>query len=59
MLESARIWVKIKILVNKDISVIGFYENILNIGNIKNIGEISIDIFTKILFIKIFYILII
>ena len=33
---------RIKILVNTDISVIGFY------GNIGNIGKISVDIFTKI-----------
>ena len=43
----------IKISVNTDISVIGFY------GNIGNIGKISVDIFTKISVIKIFYILII
>ena len=43
----------IKISVNTDISVIGFY------GNIRNIGKISLDIFTKISVIKIFYILII
>ena len=40
-----------KISVNTDISVIGFY------GNIKNIGKISVDIFTKISVIKIFHIL--
>ena len=44
---------RIKISVNTDISVIGFY------GNIGNIGKISVDIFTKISVIKIFYILII
>ena len=44
---------RIKISVNMDISVIGFY------GNIGNIGKISIDIFTKISVIKIFHILII
>ena len=47
---------RIKISVNTDISVIGFYGNI---GNIGNIGKISVDIFTKISVIKIFYILII
>ena len=47
---------KIKISVNTDISVIEFYENI---GNIENIGKISVDIFTKISVIKIFHILII
>ena len=41
---------RIKISVNTDISVIGFYGNI---------GKISVDIFTKILVIKIFHILII
>ena len=46
----------IKISVNTEISVIGFYGNI---GNIRNIGKISVDIFTKISVIKIFYILII
>ena len=45
--------VRIKISVNTDISVIGFY------GNIGNIGKISVDIFTKISVIKIFHILII
>ena len=35
----------IKISVNTDISIIRFYENI---ENIKNIGKISVDIFTKI-----------
>ena len=44
---------RIKISVNTDISVIGFYENI------KNIGKILVDIFTKISVIKIFHILII
>ena len=44
---------RIKISVNTDISVIGFY------GNIGNIGKISVDIFTKISVIKIFHILII
>ena len=44
---------RIKISVNTDISVIGFYENI------ENIGKISVDIFTKISVIKIFHILII
>ena len=39
---------RIKISVNTDISVIGFY------GNIGNIGKISVDIFTKILVIKFF-----
>ena len=43
----------IKISINTNISVIGFY------GNIENIGKISVDIFIKILVIKIFYILII
>ena len=47
---------RIKISVNTDISVIGFYGNIENIGNI---GKISMDIFTKISVIKIFHILII
>ena len=46
----------IKISVNTDISVIGFYGNI---ENIENIGKISVDIFTKISVIKIFHILII
>ena len=41
---------RIKISVNTDISVIGFYGNI---------GKISMDIFIKISVIKIFYILII
>ena len=44
---------RIKISVNTDISVIGFY------GNIGNIGKISVDIFTKISVINFFYILII
>ena len=44
---------KIKISVNTDISIIGFY------GNIRNISKISVDIFTKISVIKIFHILII
>ena len=44
---------RIKISVNTDISVIGFY------GNIGNIGKISVDIFTQISVIKIFHILII
>ena len=44
---------RIKISVNTDISVIGFY------GNIGNIDKISVDIFTKISVIKIFHILII
>ena len=44
---------RIKISINTDISVIGFY------GNIGNIGKILVDIFTKISVIKIFYILII
>ena len=44
---------RIKISVNTDISVIGFY------GNIGNIGKISVDIFTKISVINVFYILII
>ena len=44
---------RIKISVNTDISVIGFY------GNIENIGKISVDIFTHISVIKIFHILII
>ena len=39
---------RIKISVNTDISVIGFY------GNIGNIGKISADIFTKISVIKFF-----
>ena len=47
---------RIKISVNTDISVIGFYGNIENIGNI---GKISVDIFTHISVIKIFHILII
>ena len=36
---------RIKISVNTNISIIGFYENI---GNIINIGKISVNIFTKI-----------
>ena len=44
---------RIKISVNTDISVIGFYGNI---GNIENIGKISVDIFTKILVINFFFI---
>ena len=44
---------RIKISVNTDISVIGFY------GNIGNIVKISVDIFTKISVIKFFHILII
>ena len=44
---------RIKISVNTDISVIGFY------GNIGNIGKISVDICTQISVIKIFHILII
>ena len=44
---------RIKISVNTDISVIGFY------GNIENISKISMDIFTKISVIKFFHILII
>ena len=51
--KEARLKPRIKISVNMDISVIGFY------GNIGNIGKISVDIFTKISVIKIFYILII
>ena len=47
---------RIKISVNTDMSVIGFYGNIENIGNI---GKISVDIFTKKSVIKIFHILII
>ena len=47
---------RIKILINMDISIIGFYENIENIGNI---GKISVDFFTKISVIKFFHILII
>ena len=47
------IYTMIKISVNMDILVIGFY------GNIGNIGKISVDIFTKISVIKIFHILII
>ena len=43
----------IKISVNTDISVIGFY------GNIRNIGKILLDIFTKISVIEIIHILII
>ena len=39
---------RIKISVNTDKSVIGFY------GNIGNIGKISVDIFTKISVIKFF-----
>ena len=39
---------RIKISVNTDIAVIGFY------GNIGNIGKISVDIFTKISVIKFF-----
>ena len=46
-------YARIKISVNTDISVIGFY------GNIGNIGKISVDIFTHISVIKIFHILII
>ena len=42
--------IRIKISVNTDISVIGFYGNI---------SKISVDIFTKISVIKIFHILII
>ena len=41
-LEIPFIVARIKISVNTDISVIGFY------GNIGNIGKISVDIFTKI-----------
>ena len=44
---------RIKISVNMNISVIGFY------GNIENIGKILMNIFTKISVIKIFHILII
>ena len=44
---------RIKISINMDISVIGFYENI------GNNGKISVNIFTKISVIKIFHILII
>ena len=44
---------RIKISVNTDISAIRFYENIINIS------KISVHIFTKILVIKIFHILII
>ena len=44
---------RIRISANTNISVIEFY------GNIGNIGKISVDIFTKILVIKIFHILII
>ena len=40
----------IKISINMDISVIGFY------GNIENIGKISVNIFTKISVIKFFFI---
>ena len=47
------IYPRIKISVNTDISVIGFY------GNIENIDKISVDIFTKISVIKNFHILII
>ena len=47
------LFTRIKISVNTDILVIGFY------GNIGNIGKISVDIFTKISVIKFFYILII
>ena len=51
----------IKISVNTGISVIGFYENIENIGKISvdNFTKISMNIFTKISVIKIFHILII
>ena len=44
---------RIKLSVNTNISVIGFYRNI------ENIGKISVDIFIKISVIKIFHILII
>ena len=44
---------RIKISINTDISVIGFY------GNIGNIGKISVDIFTKTSVTKFFHILII
>ena len=44
------LWAMIKISVNTDISVIGFYGNI---------GKISVDIFIKISVIKFFHILII
>ena len=46
-------WSRIKISINTDISIIRFYENI------ENIGKISMNIFIKISFIKIFHILII
>ena len=36
------LYTMIKISINTNISVIGFY------GNIENIGKISVDIFTKI-----------
>ena len=51
--EKQQLQPRIKISVNTDISVIGFY------GNIGNIGKISVDIFTKISVIKFFHILII
>ena len=51
--KAVQVYPRIKISVNTDISVIGFY------GNIGNIGKISVDIFTKISVIKIFNILII
>ena len=44
------LYARIKISVNTDISIIGFYGNI---------GKISVDIFTKISVIKNFHILII
>ena len=52
-MDAMMLYAMIKISVNTDISVIGFY------GNIGNIGKISVDIFTKISVIKFFYILII
>ena len=47
-LFSIMLYSRIKISVNTDISVIGFYRNI------GNIGKISVDIFTKISVIKLF-----
>ena len=49
---------RIKISVNTDISVIGFYGNIGKIS-MDIFTKISVDIFTKISVIKIFHILII
>ena len=49
---------RIKISVNTDISVIGFYGNIGKIS-VDIFTKISVDIFTKISVIQIFHILII